>query len=390
MLWNNARIFPFLGSVEALSPDAILRRHTAIREMLKLNELDAALINLDVIKGGARWFFDETGIGPSNDGFALVLPEDTIIQDGPHSQLTPKVERIGSILHLSAEEVYRYHFSKQLSSSSKIGIAMLEHMPDRVISYLLSQLPGIELVDISLAYASVRAERDPWDLCQMMRSALQHDRIIAEAQTAIRAGRTEREIVNDLKINAYRNGGAGFAMFHFSGVALVSAQPGEPVEHNGIRYPGRDIRIGDQISVRVQSIGISGYFGDIGRMFCFGNAGEDAQHNWQTVCEIQSRIAKHAIPGATVSSLEEVFSAGLNEQGITRYKKDFICGVGYSAMEAPNLDFSAIPLVEGMVVSIHPTIFDESDFPYCCSDLYRITSAGAVRMSQTGRELCIL
>ena len=390
MIWDKAWVFPFLGNVETLTTDTLLWRQAKLREAMEKANVDAALISLDAYKGGARWFFNDIAIGANDDGFALLPPKGRTIEGGEASQVTPMVRNCGDALHLSLGEAAQFAYASALEGVKRIGWTHPEQLPVAVARQIEQQLPQVEWVDITQLYTQTRALRCEADLLHMNRSAVQHDRLMAVAQTAIRFGRNEQEIVNDLKIDAYRNGGAGFSTFYFAGAALVSAQPGERTSHNGVAYPGRTICPGDQVAVRMQAIGLGGYYGDIARLFCCGVPTEETKRYWATVRNVQALLADKARPGATVAQLWPVYQEALEKAGMARYRADFINGVGYCPAEGPSGAYANVELGEDMTISIHPTVFDDAGFPYCCADLFRITPDGAMRMTQATQEIITL
>lgn len=392
MLWDRAWVFPFTGSMEALKNQTLLERQKLLRNVMTEMKIQAALINLDAMRGGARWFFNETAVGANEEGYALLLPESNgkKVKERAQQQATPSVQRIGDVLHIGSGEALTFHFADVLQGCKRLGVAFLDEMNAEVYKRLYSQLNGIEIVDITTAYVDCRARRNSDDLEHMERSALQHDRLMEEAQTAIRIGRNEPEILNDLKMTAYRNGGSGFSTLYFAGAAMVSAQPKEKVTFNGFSWPGRTIRLYDRVALRMSCNGISGFYGDIARLFVVGAPDEETCLHWHHVLEIQKGLASCARPGTTFAELRRVYERLLTQYGETDANFDFLSGVGYGFEEGPNARFDAIPLCENMTISIHPLFFDETGFPYCVADMFLIKPHGAERLSRVSHEICCL
>ena len=392
MLWNRAWVFPFTGSLEALDQKTLAERHGALRQLLKEKGIDAALINLDAMRGGSRWFFNEPSVGANEEGYALMVPEQETGagKERARQHVSPTVQQVGEVLHINAGEARSFDFAGTLGTCRRIGTAFAGEMNAGAWAHFSSNLAGKELVDITEEYVACRTLRNADDLEHAERSALQHDRIMQAAQTALRPGQTEPEALAGLKMVAYRNGGAGFSTLYFAGAALVSAQPGEKVSLNGIPSPGREIRLGDRICLRMKCVGISGYYGDISRLFVLGRPDAETEACWRSALRIQEEIAREARPGRTVAELKRVMEAAADRAGAGARRPDFLCGSGPGPEEGPNDAFDRIPLREEMTVSIHPVIFDGCGFPYCAGDMYRITGDGAVRLTQTPQEIICL
>jgi len=217
----------------------------------------------------------------------------------------------------------------------------------------------------------------------------QHDKVMGAACSMLRPDRTERSVVNEVRYKAYQNGGSGFSIGRQVQVRMISEQQGAPVEKAEPVWPGRRLQPGDVVSLSVQSVGLGGFFGSIGRSFVIGTATEESHKMWGKAVELQRITAQELLVGTSLSQAEEKIRRIAEEKGCRLAEEPFLHGVGYAAEEAPCITSGTrdILLQENMVISVGPTVLDDHDFPFICQDQYLIGAQKASRMNKLTQEL---
>ena len=161
--------------------------------------------------------------------------------------------------------------------SRRFGLLYPENMRADVFDYRPSHIPDIQFVDLSQVVNEAKAVKSDDEL-EVMGELGQHDKVFNAVGSTLNAGVLEPHVVNKVRYMAYQAGSYGFAWF--SNVLIdISSTPdgiGEPlaIPH----YPGRELKRGDRISIRMQAIGMSGYFGSIGRCWVLGTPSEQTRN----------------------------------------------------------------------------------------------------------------
>lgn len=380
---------PFIGGVEALPDEEKRERSIKTGKMLEKLGLKAAIFDL-ALEGNERWFRNAPVVGKPSACYLIVLQDGSqyVSRGYGFGVLEKREPCLLNPLGTKPELEDTKTVSGLLGGERRIGISDPERMKYTALVQLKKEIPEIELVDISGEFAGLKAEKTKTDLEIMETVFSQHDRVMASVPSILIPGRTERDVVNELRYLAYRNGGCGFSMGRQVQVRMISERAGSPVEIIQT-YPGRRMRKGDVVSISLQSVGMSGYFGSIGRSFVIGEPSEKSLEMWKNAVELQKEAASLLKPGITAGEVEERIRDRARERGCRLTEGFFIHGIGYAAVEAPypGIPEKDIPIRENMLLSIGPAVLDENGFPYLCQDPYLVGENGAARKSRLHQQI---
>lgn len=386
----NIRVNPFVGALEALPEEELLERSRKTGELLKGLGLKAAIFDL-AIEGNERWFRNVPVIGKPFSGYLVVTDSGEqyvsagycfgILEKKKANMLNPLGKRPKTEDTKTVKEL--------IGDSGKIGCEYPEKMKYGAKKKLLEEVPGVALVDITREFVRLKAVKSETDLAMMRYAVNQHDKVMGAVCSMLRPDRTERSVVNEVRYKAYQNGGSGFSIGKQVQVRMISAQQGAMVEKAEPVWPGRRLQDGDVVSLSVQSVGLGGFFGSIGRSFVIGTATTESRKMWEKAVELQQIAAQELRVGTSLSQAEEKIRGIARGKGCRLAEGPFLYGVGYAAEEAPCISSGTwdIELQDNMVISVGSTVLDDNDFPFICQDQYLIGAEKALRMNKLAQEL---
>lgn len=386
----------------SLLPAEMERRLTCTRKMMEEKELSVILV-FDMVKDGLFQWFMGAGISERPTEEILVVSLEGTMKicltqecfTKEQQEHYKKVDSVNSQDSRMGEAENRpalyfgdikEHLKKE---NSRVGIVHPEALRVTVSEYLQEYIPGITYVDVTKELEEIKAVKSPEELAVIKEVAGLHDRLFSVNPFLLRPGKTEADIVRELRYRACQLGAGGEDMTRNLVVDMTSAPMDQPAEAEPILYPGRVIREGDRINICLQGIFQDGYYGIAGRCYTLGKATESVKKNWETAVEAQKAGASKLRPGATIKEASEEINRYLREKGLPADETANIYGLAYQAGEAPcRYDWSEnMPLQSGMVLAVKPVVSAGKEDSYCCADAYQIMEQGAVRMSESSQEL---
>ena len=426
------RINPVLRIRENLSPVTLRKRLERTQQMLKEKNLPALIMQRDWqnadrwlnniysfgMPAGGWYIVPAEGIAWATNGFrieeggrasgreGLALYDDTgelvnwltdcdlldmlgdrLNRDGMEYDHDLKSVRSGNAKLITG--FGREDLREILAGQNEIGVVDPNNMRCDLYDELTASFPNIRLVDVTEDYAVLQAVKEPDEIQDFREIARQHDQILEGALAALRPEETEREVATRARYLAYHFGCAGFNWKTAAEVRLFSAPSEHDILESDLMYPGRTLKAGDRLSIRVSAMGTSGYFGMISRSFLLGKMDKAAESKWQDAVEATELCAEGLRPGNTLEAAGRETVKMLKGKGYEVPAAGFIHSLGNSPNQLPRYGHSTEKkeLEAGMILAVCPPVGRKGRMPDCCGDMYLVTDHGAERMTQFSREL---
>ena len=237
--------------------------------------------------------------------------------------------------------------------------------------------PGAEVM------GPVRMIKQSEEIALMRRSSATADVAVDAAFAACRPGVTELAVTRAVA-NAFAEQEVAQ-----SGPAIVGSGPNSAYPHH--RSGSRSLREGEPVLVDLGGR-LEGYMSDITRM---GYVGEPSARYREVhaIVEHAVRAGMDAVrPGAPLSAVDRAARAVIESAG---YGRQFTHrtghGIGLTGHEPPSVTHANdLPMQEGMMFSIEPGIYLESEFGVRLEEIVVVTARGAERLSMLPREVRVL
>ncbi len=369
------------------------KRLKAVREILKKRQLDAALVYYDELNVANGWYL--TGwCGQFEKGAVLVPIEgEPILLGGPESEPFAQAEaairitRCFPVFMVPDEEypnatiINFRQLDEQLRSEGtelrRVGFVGTATIPHQVYEDFRKGFEGIELVDITDDYETLRAYKDPWEVQQLRAAAQLCDLAYDKMVEQIRPGAHEYEVAAAGEHICRMNGANSFAYQCIVGSG-ERAKAVVPTATNKVMQDGELVMIG--IAPR-----INGYAGTVGDILPVNGKYTPRQKDLINHLRETMRLTKAMLkPGMCGRDIDVPGRKYYEKHGLAQY---IVCPFAHSIglMEAespffgPNGDFVLVP---GMTVMVDISFFNHPDlYGGRIETGYVITETGCEPMS---------
>lgn len=253
-------------------------------------------------------------------------------------------------------------------------------VPVAVHQFWSRALPGVELVDVSMALRDQRSVKSPWELDRMRETARLLGGVIREVPSFLAAGMREVDLAAEIELRLRKAGNEGsprlrgFNQEFFMGLALGATSSTAPSYFDG-PVTGRGLSPSSPLGASVDPIPSGapilidytamkgGYVTDMTRIAARGALSPEIERAFEVALGIQAEIAAGLRPGtvpsklwARAKELAEAAALGDRFMGPPGAQARFVGhGVGLELDELPVLapGFDA-PLRLGQVVAVEP------------------------------------
>ena len=369
------------------------KRLKAVREILKKRQLDAALVYYDELNVANGWYL--TGwCGQFEKGAVLVPIEgEPILLGGPESEpfaqseAAIRITRCFPVFMVPDEEypnatiINFRQLDEQLRSEGtelrRVGFVGTATIPHQVYEDFRKGFEGIELVDITDDYETLRAYKDPWEVQQLRAAAQLCDLAYEKMVEQIRPGAHEYEVAAAGEHICRMNGANSFAYQCVVGSG-ERAKAVVPTATNKVMEDGELVMIG--IAPR-----INGYAGTMGDILPVNGKYTPRQKDLINHLRETLRLTKAMLkPGMCGREIDVPGRKYYEKHGLAQY---IVCPFAHSIglMEAeapffgPNGDFVLVP---GMTVMVDISFFNHPDlYGGRIETGYVITETGCEPMS---------
>ena len=344
------------------------KRLVKIREILAAKNLDAALIYFDELNVANGWYL--TGwCGQFEKGAVLVPIEgEPYLLGGPESEPFAKMNsaitkvRCFPVFMVPNEEYPNATIInfKQLDEELKaqgtnlrrIGFVGTATIPHQVYIDFAAGFEGVELVDITDEYETLRAYKSPWENEQILAATALCDVAYDKMVQAIRPGAYEFEVAAAGEAYCRANGATSFAYSTIVGSG-ERAKAVVPTATNRVMQDGELVMIG--IAPRV-----NGYAGTVGDILPVSGSYTPRQKELINHLRETMRLTQALLkPGMTGRELDVPGRKYFEKHGLMDYLVcPFVHSIGLMEAESPffgpNGDFVLVP---GMTVMVDISFF---------------------------------
>lgn len=369
------------------------KRIQALREILRTNKLDAALVYFDELNVANGWYL--TGwCGQFEKGSVLVpLEGEPILLGGPESEPFAKMNsaitkvRCFPVFMVPEEEYpnatiinfqqLNAELKAQGTELKRIGIVGTTTIPHQVYLDFAAGFVGVELVDITDAYEDLRAYKSPWEDEQILKATALCDMAYDKMVAAIKPGAYEFEVAAAGEAICRINGANSFAYSTIVGSG-ERAKAVVPTATNKRMEDGELVMIG--IAPRV-----NGYAGTLGDTIPVNGVFTQRQKDLLNHMRETMRLTKEMLkPGMSGREIDVPGRLYYEKHGLKDYLVcPFAHSIGLMEAEAPffgpNGDFVLVP---GMTVMVDVSFFGHPELHGGRIETgYIITESGCKPMS---------
>lgn len=368
-------------------------RIAKVRELLKDRDLDLALVYYDEFNIGNGWYL--TGWCPQFESGAVLVPRqgEPMILGGPESEPFAKLDsaitdtRNFPVFMVPDEEYPNAtiidfptlfdELNGRLGSVKRIGLVGGGRMPADCYLQIIDGFKGVELVDITEQFVSLRFLKSDWER-EQIRSAFKIADSCYEAMKAKTApGVTEIEVAAVGEFAARSRGATGFGFDAIVGSGLRSNAV-VPTASSKKLQDGELVMIG--IAPKV-----NGYAGVVGDALPV--SGEYSPK--QQVCikhlrDVFQMTKAQLVPGKVGKEIDAPARAYFQKHGFSKYLVcPFVHTIGLHEAESPFFGpGSEDILAPGMMVCVDVSFFGHPEFNGTRIETgYEITESGALPMS---------
>lgn len=370
------------------------KRLAALKGILKKRNLDAALVYYDELNIANGWYL--TGWCPQFEKGAVLIPVEgnALLLGGPESEPFAKMSsaiketRCFPVFMVPDEEypnatiINFQQLNEELRSKGtvlkRIGFIGTATIPHQVYTDFTKGFAGIELVDITDDYETLRAYKSQWEIEQLRSAAALCDQAYEAMKGAVRPEAREYEVAAVGENVCRKNGANSFAYSCIVGSG-ERAQAVVPTAIDKVMKDGELVMLG--IAPRIN--GYAGTFGDTVPV-----NGKYTQRQKELLNHMREafRLTKGMLkPGMSGKEIDVPGRKYYEKHGLERY---IVCPFAHSIglMEAeapffgPNGDFKLVP---GMAVMVDVSFFGHPElYGGRIETGYIITETGCEPMSK--------
>lgn len=370
------------------------KRIEKVRELLEKNNLDLALVYYDEFNIGNGWYL--TGWCPQFESGSVLIPRkgEPLLLGGPESEPFAKLDstitetRNFPVFMVPDEEYPNatiIDFSglfKELNSSlgevKRIGLVGAGRMPSDCYKGIVEGFKGVEMVDITEEFVSLRFVKSPWEIEQIRAAFGIADICYDEMKKATIADVSEIQIAAAGEFAARSRGASGFG---FSAIVGSGARSNAVVP----TASSKAVENGELVMVGLAPK-VNGYAGVIGDVFAVSGEYSDKQKECVKYLREAFCLTKEMlVPGKVGKEIDAPARAYFEKHGFTKYLVcPFVHTIGLHEAESPFFGpGSRDELVPGMTVCVDVSFFGHPEFNGVRIETgYEITEGGAVPFSQ--------
>ncbi len=348
-------------------------RIARIREILSGNNLDLALVYYDEFNIGNGWYL--TGWCPQFESGAVLVPREgePLILGGPESEPFAKLDsaikstRNFPVFMVPDEEypnaeiidfsILFRELSRTLGSVKRVGLVGADRLPMGCYRQIEEGFSGVELVDITSEFVSLRFIKSPWEREQIRAAFRLADHAYQAMKEAVKPGVSEIQVAaaGEYAVRSRGANGFGFGTIIGSGVrsnAVVPTASSKTLEEGELVMIGISPKVSGYAGVVGDTLPVSGTY-TAAQQACIGHLKKALQ------------LAKAQLsPGKTGKEIDAPTRAYFTEHGFSQYLIcPFVHTIGLHEAESPFFGpHSDDVLTEGMMVCIDISFFGHPDY----------------------------
>lgn len=376
-------------------------RVARVKELLAKNNLDAALIYYDEFNIGNGWYL--TGWCPQfESGAVLVTREgEPLILGGPESEPFAKLdsqitetrnfpvfmvpdEEYPNAEIIDFEQLF-LELNARLGEIKRVGLVGADRMPMGCYRQIETGFVGVELVDITSDYVSLRFIKSDWEREQIRAAFKLADESYSAMNLQIKSGVSEIQIAAAGEYAARNRGASGFGFSTIIGSGERSNAV-VPTASSKILKEGELVMVG--ISPKV-----NGYAGVVGNIIPVSGNYSKAQKECLQILKEAFRLTKQQLTiGKKGFEIDAPARELFERHGLSTYLVcPFAHTIGLHEAESPFFGpHSHDELKEGMMVCIDISFFGHPEYHGVRIESgYEISSNGPIPLSLIMDELFV-
>ncbi len=277
---------------------------------------------------------------------------------------------------------------KQAIENKKITTSQIaiekSHMTVERLEAIQELYPDVTFTRLDDQLNSMRVVKDANELAILREAAAYADYAIEVGVSEIAEGKTELEILTAIELALKKKG-----ISHMSFDTMVLSGPKTASPHG---KPGdRKIQKGDLVLFDLGVI-YKGYCSDITRTVAFGEPSTKQKEVYETVRKAEQAAVDAVKPGVKAMELDKIARDIITEAGYGEFFTHRLGhGLGISVHEFPSVTGNnEMELIEGMVFTIEPGIYDPSITGVRIEDDVVVTKDGVEILTKYPKELVIV
>ena len=369
-------------------------RLAKVRSILEAKNLDLALVYYDEFNIGNGWYL--TGWCPQFESGAVLVPRKgtPMILGGPESDPFAKLdsaitETRNFPVFMVPDEEYPAatiidfpklfaELNANLGKVTRIGLVGADRMPQGCYSALCEGFAGVEMVDISADYLSLRYMKSAWEIEQIKAAFKLADASYDAMKEQIKVGNTEIQVAAAGEYAARSRGASNFGFTAIVGSGERSNAV-VPTASSKVLVDGETVMIG--LSPKV-----NGYASAMGDYLPVNGVYTDRQKEClRMLREAFVLTKKMLVPGKSGKEIDAPARAYFEEKGMSKYLVcPFVHTIGIHEAEAPFFGPNSDDVLKpGMTVCVDVSFFGHPEFHGSRIETgYVITEDGAVPLSE--------
>jgi Xaa-Pro aminopeptidase len=379
------------------------RRFRAVREAMEREEVDCLIMqnNNQYLGGYTRYFTDI----PAVEGYTMtvIFPLNTDMTVIYHGGLPPMPPRLPEWAVYGAKERISLPYLPTLNRTNdmdaKAAVDTLNKLKMKSLgvvapamfcafmyNYIKENLPGLTMKYATDLVDEIKAVKSEEEIQIIRETARMQDVLWGAVLAMVRPGLREYELRSEIQ-RLYENWGSEEQLI------MIGSQPaGVPATNKGNFFQNRRLQQGDQVCIMPEVNGAGGFYCELARTVCIGEAPKPLLELWDFMVELQDATAKLLKPGAEPSQIYKFYNGELAKRKCTPDLRLFCHGQGYDLVERPSMRPEEDMIIKAnMNIAIHPATMNStrSAYAFCC-DNYIVTPSGAARIHKTPREVFVV
>ncbi len=348
-------------------------RINRVRKILSDQDLDLCLVYYDEFNIGNGWYL--TGWCPQFESGAVLVPRqgEPLILGGPESEPFARLDsaikstRNFPVFMVPDEEypnaeiidfsILFRELGQTLGSVKRVGLVGADRMPMGCYRQIAEGFSGVELVDITNEYVSLRFLKSAWEREQIRSAFRLADHAYQAMKEVVRPGVSEIQVAAAGEYAARSRGANGFG---FSAIIGSGARSNAVVPTAG----SKELLAGELVMIGI-SPKVSGYAGVVGDTLPVSGEYTPSQQVCIDHLKKAFQLAKaQLVPGKTGREIDAPTRAYFTEHGFAPYLVcPFVHTIGLHEAESPFFGpHSDDVLAEGMMVCIDISFFGHPEY----------------------------
>lgn len=369
-------------------------RISRVQGILKKNDLDIALIYYDEFNIGNGWYL--TGWCPQFESGAVLVARNgkSLILGGPESEPFAKLDSMitetrNFPVFMVPDEEYPNaeiidfpmlfsELNRDLGSVRRVGLVGAGRMPVECYRQIEEGFKGVELVDITDLYVSLRFDKSMWEIDQIRKAFSLADIAYDAIKEKIASGISEIEVAASGEYAVRSRGASGYG---FSTIVGSGARSNAVVPTASSKILERDELVMIGISPKV-----NGYAGVVGDTLPVNGVYSTRQKDLirylrEAFCLTKDQL----IVGKSGKEIDAPARAYFEKHNLSKYLVcPFVHTIGLHEAESPFFGPNSNDILRpGMTICVDISFFGHPEFHGARIETgYEITESGAVPFSK--------